>query len=266
MFAIHPLAQATSLYVRPFSEFTQTAPNMVRGKIDAIHVENGLTEDGGKTIYTFADVSVIEVIKGNLNQQNIKIRRLGGTKDGMTLDVPSSVQFNEGDENVFFLSATNPDGSFSVIGMQMGKFGLREENGEMILTGGIFSMPQDDSHDEHDHLPGETPHEDTNRLAENRRPWTLQQLKTLVQSQPDANQDPAIHNPVTASQQSNTSHSAPNDLQNRNDESLGVGNDPDASTEASPNETDWVNVAQIILGALSVLFIIFYFKRKKLIP
>ena len=93
-------AFATSFYIRPFSEFTKSTSNIIRGKISNIHVENGTTPDGGKTLYTFANLEIKEVIKGGISGTQINIRKLGGSKDGVTLEVPSSVEFSEKEEGL----------------------------------------------------------------------------------------------------------------------------------------------------------------------
>ena len=107
--------------------------------ISNIHVENGLTNEGGKTIYTFANLDVKEVLKGTLNFNRILIRKIGGSKDGMTLEIPSSPEFTEGEETVLFLGPEKEDHSFEVTGLELGKYGLQDQNGQVVLTGGIFN-------------------------------------------------------------------------------------------------------------------------------
>lgn len=168
-------AFATSFYIRPFSEFTQNTPHIIYGTLSNIHVENGVTTDGGKTIYTFADLEIKEVLKGNISGSKIIIRKLGGSKDGVTLEIPSSVRFKENESAVFFLLNANEDQSYEVTGMELGKFNLIEKNGQQILTGGIFSYTE---HNHNDHQNA-----DHQVMAENKRTWSLQQLKNLIETQ-----------------------------------------------------------------------------------
>ena len=176
-------AAATSFYIRPFSEFTESTPNIIRGKLSGIHVENGVTSDGGKTIYTFANLGIKEVLKGNITGTQIIIRKIGGSKDGTTLEIPSSVEFTEKEEGVFFLSSEREDHSYEVTGMELGKFGIEQKDGDEILTGGIFS---------YSHVPSGVPRDPNvpDRLAENKKPWSITQLRNLIHTQ--AQSMPAI--------------------------------------------------------------------------
>ncbi len=171
-------AQATSFYIRPFSEFTQTSPVIVHGKLTNVRTDNSIAADGRRTIYTYANLEVREVLKGDLHQKStITIRKAGGTKDGMTLEIPSSPEFKENDDTVLFLSAEKEDNSYEVLGLELGKFGLEEKNGEMILTGGIFNYSKPTPHSDHDE------HVRAKDLAENQKPWSLTQLRTLIHKQ-----------------------------------------------------------------------------------
>jgi len=165
--------QATSFYIRPFPEFTKDAENVVRGRIHQPHVEFGIAANGERTIYTFAQLEVTEVLKGKIEKREIEIRKLGGTKEGLTLHIPGSPEFQDQEESVLFLTSEKEDHSYEVNGLELGKFGLREEKGELVLTGGILAFSQG----------GESSEAVGPGVAENKRSWTLQQLKSLIQSQ-----------------------------------------------------------------------------------
>jgi LPXTG-motif cell wall-anchored protein len=171
---------ATSFNIRPFSEFTSGASNIIRGTLSNIHTENALTDDGGKTIYTYANLAIKEVLKGNIPASNVTVRKLGGTKDGVTLEIPSSPEFVENEETVLFLSAEKEDHTYEVMGLELGKFGLEEKNGDMVLTGGIFNYSKPSAHDDHDF--GEHAIQ-SGDLSENRKPWSLTQLRELIRKQ-----------------------------------------------------------------------------------
>lgn len=170
---------ATSLYIQPFSEFVSTSPNIVFGKTSNIRTEKGLSQNGKLTIYTFADFEIQESIKGALPSNRITIRKPGGTKDGLTLDIPSSPEFKNNEEVVLFLSEAKLDQSYEVAGMELGKFGVKKENGEAILTGGIFHFASNGKHDDHHHgnLLSHS------NLEENRKAWSLTDLRELVKKQ-----------------------------------------------------------------------------------
>jgi hypothetical protein len=193
-------AFSTSFNIKPFSEFTQGASNIVRGTVSNVHVENGITSDGGKTIYTYANLAVKETLKGNIHSANITVRKLGGTKDGMTLEIPSSPEFVENDDTVLYLGAEQDDRTYEVVGLELGKFGLENKNGDTILTGGLFAYSQPPA--DHDH-PGESEHAKAfGDIRENQRPWSLSQLRELIKKQgaaPTASVATASSTPVGSS-------------------------------------------------------------------
>jgi len=176
-----PQAVATSFFIRPFSEFTKTTNVIVRGVTSGIHAENVAEANGEKMIYTFANLAIKDVIKGSISGSAIKIRKPGGTVDGVTLEIPSSVEFKEGEDGVFFLSDEQDDHSYEVTGMELGKFNIVNQGGTEILKGGIFSYSK--PRDPHGHRAGTFQSGD---LSENLKPWSINQLKELVKSQGDA--------------------------------------------------------------------------------
>jgi hypothetical protein len=176
-----PQAHATSFFIRPFSEFTKTTNVIVRGVTTGIHAENVANSNGEKMIYTFANLAIKDVIKGSITGSSIRIRRPGGTLDEMTLEIPSSVEFKEGEEGVFFLSDEQDDHSYEVTGMELGKFNIVNQGGTEILKGGIFAYSKPEKHDSHG---GHT--FQSGDISENLKPWSITQLKELVQSQGSA--------------------------------------------------------------------------------
>jgi hypothetical protein len=241
-------SQATSFYIRPFSEFTQSAANIVHARLSNIHTENALTADGGKTIYTYANAEVIEVIKGAISAPNILIRKVGGTKDGVTLEIPSNVEFSENEEGVFFLSPQREDHAYEMNGMELGKFGLKDENGEKILTGGIFNYARGRPSDEAKLAPNQN---------ENLRPWSIKQLKELVKKQESEPPPVTITqaNGPAANHVSSTSQSLPSDTVGA---PVSQANDIKPEIDStSPFPIKWLILAAVILLALA------FFYRKK---
>jgi hypothetical protein len=172
-------SNATSFYIRPFSEFTQDAPNILRGTLRNIHVENSTTADGSRAIYTYANLEVKDRIKGDITAQNIVVRKTGGTKDGITLEIPSSPEFVEGEDTVLFLSEQRDDKSYETTGLELGKFGITQKDGQDILTGGIFAYSRPSANEAH-----EADHSvQGGDLSENRHPWSIQDLKELVKKE-----------------------------------------------------------------------------------
>jgi hypothetical protein len=242
---------ATSFYIRPFSEFTQSAANIVHARLSNVRTENALTADGGKTIYTYANAEIIEPIKGTFAGPNILIRKVGGTKDGMTLEIPSNVELSEGEEGVFFLSDIREDHAYEVTGMELGKYGVKEVNGEQILTGGIFNYsrpnPNDEHHDEAHLAPD---------LQENLHPWSIKELKELVKKQAAA---AAVAPKITATPLPTASVSPGQSLpspSNSTTAPISDENKPAAET-ANSFPLKW------LFFGLAIAFAAFFFFRKK---
>ncbi len=193
-------AHATSFFIEPFSQFTKSTALIIRGVTTNIHAEYSSNQLGEKTIFTYADLSIKDVIKGNVSGSNIKIRRLGGTLDGVTLEVPSSVELNENEDGVFFLSEERDDHTYEVTGMELGKFLLEKSKGQEILKGGLFHYSP------HTHLDEGTQAFQAGDLSENLKPWSLDQLKDLVRSQAGSTEQapPTIKNNLTNSNTSKT--------------------------------------------------------------
>ena len=146
------------------------------------YAEWGTTSDGGKQLFTHYELQVSEIFKGNASGPTIIMRELGGEKDGVGLQVPGTSQFNRGEDVVVLLRDKNPDASFDVQGMMMGKYTIElNENGIASLSG-----------------PG--------ALNEH---WTLDQLRTLIHSEaksvsvpkaiPRVENDSATPKPVSTS-------------------------------------------------------------------
>jgi hypothetical protein len=172
-------AQASSYYIKPFSEFTEEAAAVVHGTVSNIHTENDVTDNGAKIIYTYATLDVKEVLKGPIHTRSILIREIGGTKDGYTVDIPGSPELKEGEDTVLFLGTQNAkDQSFEITGLELGKYSLEEKNGQSTLKGGIFNYTTPS-----DHTAGDA-------QAENQHPWTLKDLRTLIEKQGGKNAPP----------------------------------------------------------------------------
>ncbi len=235
-------AQATSFYIRPFSEFTESAPHIVRGFIRDQRAENAITSDGGKTIYTFARVEVKEVLKGNIHKPEIQIRKVGGSKDGYTLEIPSSPEFKEGEESVFFLSEEKEDQSFEITGLELGKFGVEEKNGGVFLTGGIFNYSRSQTPNETQEHPG---------------PWSINDLKALIQKQASSS--------APRAQSSSTSQTHPIESSTPSSEtsSKGAPTTPSPPSEKSSRSAENSPFLIFIIGLFALLAGIFIYRQRK---
>ncbi len=172
-----PLSMATSFYIRPFSEFTSSTQNIVRGTLSEVHAANITTADGQKAIYTYANLDVKEVFKGDITKHIILVRKIGGTVDGFTVEIPSSPELKDGEDTVLFLGAQKEDSAYEITGLELGKFGLEEKNGETYLKGGLFNYAKAENTEEAEH------NKYADNLDENRKSWSLSALRDLIRKQ-----------------------------------------------------------------------------------
>lgn len=248
-----PSAWSTSFYIRPFSEFTKTTPNIIRGKTTNIRVENGVAPDGVKTIYTFANLDIKDVIKGSISGSQIQIRKLGGSKDGVTLEIPSSVEFTDKEEGVFFLSEELEDHSYEVSSMELGKFLITEKNGEEILHGGLFDYSKPESGHEHENnvVAG--------NISENLKPWSIAQLRELVKSQQSSapTTTPETQKTAVVSNSPEEPKTSAPAINNQSNQTTTISREKEQSTLYF-GPSFWYSLATIFL----TLGVIFYIRRK----
>jgi hypothetical protein len=159
-----PPAEATSFYPRSFPETVQDAPVIVRGKIQSSYSDWGVDSDGNKRLYTYYDLQLEEVFKGEVKGRTLLFRELGGEKDGIGMDVAGAAHFEKGEDVVVTLGEKNPDTSYNLRGLMTGKFNVRRDESDKEYL--LASAP-----DEH---PGAGP---TNTK------WTLEALRSLVAEQ-----------------------------------------------------------------------------------
>jgi hypothetical protein len=157
---------ATSFISRPLPETTQRTPTIVRGKVGSSHADWAKTPESGKRLYTFYELQISEVFKGDPKPgSTILFRQLGGEKDGIGLQIAGSAQFSPGEDVVLTLGEKNPDGSYDLRGLMTGKFGIgRDQSGNEILIGATGDDVE-------------------NAPADHHGPWTLGEFRKLVASQ-----------------------------------------------------------------------------------
>ena len=147
-------AFASSFYEQPFPETVRNAPTIVRGKIGKSETQWTALQDGSKHLFTYYDVDVSEGFKGGTRTGTpIRIRELGGTKDGVSMNVSGTAGFDKGEDVVVMLGEANSqiDGAYPVMGMMMGKFNLEKgADGKEYLRGpGIGSATHPGLRNEH---------------------------------------------------------------------------------------------------------------------
>ena len=173
-------ARATSIVEVPFPETVQDAPVIARGKIGKSRVDYATLPGGGRRIYTFYDFDVSEVLKGQMPMGAGTIREMGGEKDGMGLNIPGAAHFNAGEDVVALLSDRNPDGSYDVRGLMMGKINVvKDESGQETLFGpAIQGSGAEHAQHVHPGLPGGGQGGPGKKVT-----WTIDSLRKLILEQ-----------------------------------------------------------------------------------
>lgn len=175
-----PSAFSTSFYERPFPETLKNSSIMARGKIGKSAVDWSTLSDGSKHIFTFTDLEVTEVLKGNLKPGPIRMREMGGEKDGVGMVISGTAEFARGEDVVVFLAEPSPgtnDPSYPLQGMMMGKFMVEKgEDGKEYLRGPALGASVQPSlrgeHAGHDH-GGNGP----------QTQWSLDAVRELIRQQ-----------------------------------------------------------------------------------
>jgi hypothetical protein len=127
-------AHATSFTMQPFPKTVQDAPLMVRGKVGMSYSD--WSKEDTKRLYTYTELQITEVLKGNVIGPSLIMRELGGEKDGTGLRVPGASKYEKGEDVVVTLTDKNEEGSYSVIGMMMGKFNVQTDGeGKEYISG-----------------------------------------------------------------------------------------------------------------------------------
>ena len=242
-----PLAFATTFMPLPFPERVGEAEAIVRATVGNSHTEWSTGRDGSKRIYTFSEVTPREVIKESSSQplpsQSFMVRELGGTKDGVGMQVSGTAHLTRGEDVVLMLGRANPDGSYDIRGMMMGKYNLeRDGQGEEVLVGpGLDGSGEPEGHSFHS--PG--------KAADSGGPWTLKRLREIVKAQPSARVSPTPN--------AEPSHSTPQgsvDLQQTTIESTPRESQQDKSFAADTGRPWWIWAVGAAFFALLLGFLI----------
>lgn len=167
-------AQATSFISKSFPDSVKDAPVIVRGVIGMSYADEARTSEGGKRIYTYYELTPSEVFKGALPMGSIIVRQIGGTKEGVVMEVPGTARFSRGEEVVLMLSQQNLDGSLDIRGLMMGKFSIQKMNGKEYLVGAGAITPDQVEQGEVEHGN----HEEENRSTS---AYSVEDLRNLVQ-------------------------------------------------------------------------------------
>lgn len=111
-------ALASVVVAQSIEELTQAAPLVVRGRVGQVQAS---WDEGERRIWTRAELSVLETVKGAA-PQTILVRQPGGEVGDKGQRVEGVAKFTPGEEAVFFLE-TVPDeaGVYTVYALGAGK-------------------------------------------------------------------------------------------------------------------------------------------------
>jgi hypothetical protein len=132
-------AAASSFYEQPFSDTVRGADSIVRGKVGKSESQWATLPDGSKHLFTYYDVEVTDGLKGKPKTgAPIRVRELGGQKDGVSLQISGTAQFVTGEDIVVMLGDQSElgDNAYPLVGMMMGKFNVEKgADGKEYLKG-----------------------------------------------------------------------------------------------------------------------------------
>lgn len=136
LFFISSYSYTASFDPQPFKTAVQNTPVLVRGTIGMKYSDYGADDEGVKRLYTYYEVKIQEVFKGDLPTPTITIREMGGEKDGTAIEVTGAAEFKTGEDVVVFLKNKNSENAYDVREMMMGKYEITvDSNGNEYLKG-----------------------------------------------------------------------------------------------------------------------------------
>ena len=126
------VAKATSVVAPAFEEMADKADLVFEGKVIGSRAE-WRSVAAGRVIFTLVEFETQEVLKGNAGV-SVTLQFLGGTVEGVTLEVADVPRFNPGERVVLFVEGNGVQ-FCPVVGVFHGKFGLRKDdkNGRDIV-------------------------------------------------------------------------------------------------------------------------------------
>lgn len=126
------VSQATTVIPPSFAELVAKADLVVDGEITAVRSEL-VHSGGGRLVYTYVTVEVLETIKG-VSPENLELRLLGGTMGDFTMQVEGVPEFAVGDRDVLFVVG-NGEQFCPLVAIMHGRYPVipRPSDGEEIV-------------------------------------------------------------------------------------------------------------------------------------
>jgi hypothetical protein len=126
----HPAAQAIP---PPLLDLADASSLVVTGRVKSVDVR----ADAG-AIYTYATVSVSEVLKGDLREASVVVKVLGGTLSDIGLFIADQAAFAPDEEVLLFLNSRPRDETLYTVGLARGKWQVLPDlqTGELAALNG----------------------------------------------------------------------------------------------------------------------------------
>ena len=118
-------ANATTVVPPTFEEMTDSADLVFVGKVVGSQAEWRVAGTN-QAIFTLVDFHTEEILKGTA-AASVRLRFLGGTVGGVTLEVVAVPQFEAGDRVLLFVEGNGVQ-FCPLVGVYHGKFGVRKDN------------------------------------------------------------------------------------------------------------------------------------------
>lgn len=181
-----------------------------------------------KRLFTYYELSPTEVFKGAVPDGAIIMRQVGGSKDGVTMEVPGTARFSRGEEVVVMLGGQGADGTFDVRSLMMGKFTIERVNGKEYLHGPGAVSPEEAR-------DGEVIHPEEGMRRPKAATYSVEALRELVRTQGRESEQSAGTASSTPSPLSSTAPSAPGVLPQPT-AAPGLQNSPQGETTAASED------------------------------
>ncbi len=262
------MARATTFIPRPFEEYVQKAPQIIRGQVQSVRSDWSTDLQGTRRIYTFTEIRVREVLKGEAREfpesSTLVAREIGGEKDGVGLMIAGTAEFKVGEEVVVFVSLQkNPDQSHDLTQMMLSKLEVSTDpqSGEEVLRGPAIEIARQ-YHDDDAHSTDPS-HSHSQKTASNTR--TLAELRQIIQRQGGSplpappNAEPSTEESSTGPQPVDPASASQSEItETPSAEALA----PEASASSTPSENPYLFPVLSFLG-IAGLWIAFrsFFKK-----
>jgi hypothetical protein len=134
-------SSANAITVLPISEkeLTKRATIIVTGVVEDVY---SAYNPEGTTIYTYITVDVTSSLKGDLKENNIILRQVGGMVGDRELTLPGAPDYEPGDELLVFAGPFGKTEYYGVLGIFYGKYDIKVDpsTGKKTVNGSSFTV------------------------------------------------------------------------------------------------------------------------------